>query len=158
MANLNTSVYHKSISHKGFSGKHKRINYGKGNMAVNLIRAQCPNCGASLNIEEDCKEVCCEYCGSKVLLHNENEASVKQKGQSGYLFCPRQKICRCIKNKSSEDQTISDFCDCRRDDDFNRFCRRTCFGRFQFMAVHTCDNGYFFSLCRRIFMDIHIKR
>ena len=47
-------------------------------MAVNLIRAQCPNCGASLNIEEDCKEVCCEYCGSKVLLHNENEASVKQ--------------------------------------------------------------------------------
>ena len=30
MANLNTSVYHKSISHKGFSGKHKIINYRKG--------------------------------------------------------------------------------------------------------------------------------
>jgi DNA-directed RNA polymerase subunit RPC12/RpoP len=47
-------------------------------MAVNTIQAQCPNCGAALNIEEGCKDVFCDYCGSKVLLHNENEASVKQ--------------------------------------------------------------------------------
>ena len=42
-------------------------------MAVKLISVKCPECGAALDIEEDRKEAFCSYCGTKVLLYNENE-------------------------------------------------------------------------------------
>ena len=55
-------------------------------MAVKLIPVKCPECGATLNIEEGREQAFCTYCGTKVLLRNENEyiyrhvdeASVKQ--------------------------------------------------------------------------------
>ena len=34
---------------------------------------KCPVCGAALDIEEDRDQALCAYCGTKVLLHNENE-------------------------------------------------------------------------------------
>ena len=42
-------------------------------MAVKLISVKCPVCGAALDIEEDRDQAFCAYCGTKVLLHNENE-------------------------------------------------------------------------------------
>ncbi len=42
-------------------------------MAVRLIAVKCPECGATLNIEEDRKQAFCTYCGTKVLIHNDNE-------------------------------------------------------------------------------------
>ena len=42
-------------------------------MAIQLISVKCPDCGATLNIEEGRKEVFCTYCGAKVLINNENE-------------------------------------------------------------------------------------
>ena len=46
-------------------------------MAVKLIYVKCPECGAALDIEEDRKEAFCSYCGTKVLLYNENEYTDK---------------------------------------------------------------------------------
>lgn len=40
---------------------------------INLIPVTCPNCSASLQIEENRKEAFCTYCGTKILIHNENE-------------------------------------------------------------------------------------
>ena len=40
---------------------------------MKLISVKCPECGAGLNVEEDRKQVFCMYCGTKILLHNENE-------------------------------------------------------------------------------------
>ena len=42
-------------------------------MDVKLISVKCPECGATLNIEEGREQAFCTYCGAKVLLHNENE-------------------------------------------------------------------------------------
>ena len=42
-------------------------------MAVKLIPVKCPECGATLNIEENRTQAFCSYCGAKVLIHNDNE-------------------------------------------------------------------------------------
>lgn len=42
-------------------------------MSVQLIPIKCPNCDASLNIEEGRKQLYCSYCGAKILVNNENE-------------------------------------------------------------------------------------
>ena len=55
-------------------------------MAIKFISAKCPDCGATLEIEEGRKQIFCSYCGAKVMLQNDNEyiyrhideASVKQ--------------------------------------------------------------------------------
>ena len=42
-------------------------------MAIKLISVKCPDCGATLSIEEGRKSAFCSYCGAKVLINNENE-------------------------------------------------------------------------------------
>lgn len=47
-------------------------------MAVKLISFKCPECGADLNIEADRETAYCSYCGTKILIHNENEYIFKK--------------------------------------------------------------------------------
>lgn len=55
-------------------------------MAVKLVSVKCPQCGASLDIDEGRNHVFCSYCGTKILVDNDNEyiyrhideASIKQ--------------------------------------------------------------------------------
>ena len=55
-------------------------------MSIKLISVKCPECGATLEVEEGRKQIFCSYCGSKVILENDNEyiyrhideASIKQ--------------------------------------------------------------------------------
>lgn len=42
-------------------------------MSVNFTSVKCPECGASLPIEEGRTQVFCSYCGTKVIITNENE-------------------------------------------------------------------------------------
>lgn len=42
-------------------------------MAVKFVSEKCPECGATLSIEEGRKEAFCTYCGAKILISNENE-------------------------------------------------------------------------------------
>lgn len=42
-------------------------------MAIRLLTVKCPNCGQTLSIENNRTQAFCTYCGSKVLIHNENE-------------------------------------------------------------------------------------
>lgn len=42
-------------------------------MAVKMVSVKCPECGASLNIEENREKAFCTYCGAQILLYNENE-------------------------------------------------------------------------------------
>ncbi len=42
-------------------------------MSLSLISVKCPECGASLNIEEGRSQVFCSYCGTKIIINNENE-------------------------------------------------------------------------------------
>ena len=55
-------------------------------MAIKFISVKCRECNASLPMEEGRKEMFCSYCGTKVIMYNENEyiyrhideASIKQ--------------------------------------------------------------------------------
>ena len=42
-------------------------------MAIRFVSVKCPECGAALAIEEGRKQIFCSYCGSKVMIENENE-------------------------------------------------------------------------------------
>lgn len=42
-------------------------------VAIGAYTIKCPECGASLDVEEGRKQLFCSYCGSKVLINNENE-------------------------------------------------------------------------------------
>jgi DNA-directed RNA polymerase subunit RPC12/RpoP len=42
-------------------------------MAIKVISIKCPECGASLSVESTREFLFCQYCGTKVMLNNENE-------------------------------------------------------------------------------------
>lgn len=52
-------------------------------MAVKLISVTCPECGAVLNIEDNREQAFCTYCGTKVLIHNENEYIYRHIDEAG---------------------------------------------------------------------------
>ena len=52
-------------------------------MAVKFISVKCPECGANLNIEGDREHAFCTYCGTKILLHNENEHIYRHIDEAG---------------------------------------------------------------------------
>ena len=42
-------------------------------MSYQFVSVKCPECGASFPMEEGRKISCCSYCGTKILISNENE-------------------------------------------------------------------------------------
>ncbi len=52
-------------------------------MAVTFHSVKCPECGASLPIEEGRNQVFCSYCGTKVLVHNDNEHIYRHIDEAG---------------------------------------------------------------------------
>ena len=47
-------------------------------MAIKLYSIKCPDCGASLPIEEGRRQLFCSYCGAKVIVNNENEYIIRE--------------------------------------------------------------------------------
>lgn len=45
---------------------------------IKLIKLQCPSCGATLDIDSSLKMCFCQYCGTKILIHNENEKVIRK--------------------------------------------------------------------------------
>ena len=68
-------------------------------MSVKLIAVKCPECGATLNIEEDRKQAFCTYCGTKVLVHNENEHIYRNIDEAGIARANTERI---VKEKQME--------------------------------------------------------
>ena len=46
---------------------------GEHTMALKMNSVKCPECGANLQIEEGRTQVFCSYCGTKIIITNENE-------------------------------------------------------------------------------------
>lgn len=44
---------------------------------INLIKLQCPNCGANLEVKEDAKKCYCLYCATPILIQNDNEYIIR---------------------------------------------------------------------------------
>ena len=47
-------------------------------MAIQFISVKCPECNATLSIEKERSMAFCTYCGTKILLNNENEHVYRQ--------------------------------------------------------------------------------
>ena len=52
-------------------------------MAIKLNSVKCPECGATLPIEEGRTQVFCSYCGTKVIVTNENEHIYRHIDEAG---------------------------------------------------------------------------
>lgn len=44
---------------------------------MNVVKLSCPNCSANLEVDSSAKICFCTYCGTKILLQNENETVVR---------------------------------------------------------------------------------
>lgn len=42
-------------------------------MAIKFVSIKCPECGAPLDVEEGRQQIFCSYCGSKIMIQNDNE-------------------------------------------------------------------------------------
>lgn len=42
-------------------------------MAISFVPVKCPECGASLSIEANRSQAFCTYCGTKIIIYNDNE-------------------------------------------------------------------------------------
>lgn len=52
-------------------------------MAITLNSVKCPECGATLPVEEGRTQVFCSYCGAKVIITNENEHIYRHIDEAG---------------------------------------------------------------------------
>ena len=75
-------------------------------MAVKLISVKCPECGATLNIEEDREQAFCTYCGTKVLLHNENEHIYRHIDEAGVRQAETDRIVRMKQMELAEKKRV----------------------------------------------------
>lgn len=52
-------------------------------MAVTFNSIKCPECGANLEVEEGRKKIFCSYCGTQVLITDENEYTYRYVDEAG---------------------------------------------------------------------------
>ena len=41
-------------------------------MAIQMVPMYCPNCGAQFDADKDREFMFCQYCGTKIMIHNTN--------------------------------------------------------------------------------------
>ena len=52
-------------------------------MAVKFTAVKCPECGANLEVEEGRTQMFCSYCGTKIIMTNENEHIYRHIDEAG---------------------------------------------------------------------------
>lgn len=63
-------------------------------MAIQFIAVKCPECNADLSIEEGRKFAYCTYCGTKVMINNENEHIYRTIDEAGIKQAETERIVR----------------------------------------------------------------
>ena len=76
-------------------------------MAVKFISVKCPDCGASLDIEEGRSQVFCTYCGAKVLINNENEYVYRHIDEAGIKHAETERIVELKRMELAEKKRIA---------------------------------------------------
>lgn len=76
-------------------------------MAVKFISVKCPDCGASLDIEEGRAQVFCTYCGAKVLINNENEYVYRHIDEAGIKHAETERIVELKRMELAEKKRIA---------------------------------------------------
>lgn len=63
-------------------------------MAITLKTIQCPKCGADLSIKEGRDKFFCSYCGSQIILANDNEHIFRHIDEAGIKQAETERILR----------------------------------------------------------------
>lgn len=72
-------------------------------MAVKFTAVKCPSCGANLPIEEGRTQMFCSYCGSSIIMTNENEHIYRHVDEAGIKQAETERIIR-IKELELEER------------------------------------------------------
>lgn len=76
-------------------------------MAVKFTTVKCPECGASLQMEEGREKMFCSYCGSQVIMTNENEYIYRHIDEAGIKQAETDRIVKLreLEMESQENGT-----------------------------------------------------
>ena len=73
-------------------------------MAIKLISVKCPECNAVLDLEENRKQAFCTYCGTKILINNENEYTYRHIDEAGIKRAETERIIKLKKMELAENK------------------------------------------------------
>lgn len=73
---------------------------------INPISIKCPECGATLEIEEGRSSAFCTYCGAKIILNNENEHIIRHIDEAGVKQAETERLIR-LKELEMEDKELT---------------------------------------------------
>lgn len=76
-------------------------------MSVRLTSVKCPECGASLPIEEGRSQVFCSYCGTKILITNENEHIYRHVDEAGIKKAETDRIVKMKQMEIAERRRVA---------------------------------------------------
>lgn len=76
-------------------------------MAIQFVSVTCPQCGANLQIEEGREFAFCSYCGTKVMMTNENEHIVRTIDEAGIKQAETDRIVKLRQLDIEEKSNLS---------------------------------------------------
>ena len=76
-------------------------------MAITLNTIKCPECGASLSFEEGREKMFCSYCGTQILLTNENEHIYRHIDEAGVKKAETERMIELKKMEMAEKERQS---------------------------------------------------
>ncbi len=75
---------------------------------VKVVELKCPSCNAALTLEEGREQIFCQYCGAKVVLHNENEHIYRHIDEAGIKQAETNRIVQLKQMEMAEKQQKAD--------------------------------------------------
>ena len=76
-------------------------------MAVKFISIKCPECGAPLDVEEGRQQIYCSYCGTKIMIQNDNEYIIRNIDEAGIKQAETDRIIRLKQMEIAEKKRVS---------------------------------------------------
>ena len=74
-------------------------------MSINLVSVKCPECGATLSLEENMQQAFCSYCGARVLVNNDNEYIFKHIDEAEIRRAETDRIIKLKKLEIAEQKS-----------------------------------------------------
>ena len=123
-------------------------------MAVQFISVKCPECGATLSVENDRKFAFCSYCGTKVIISNENEHIYRTIDEAGIKQAETDRIVKLRQLDMEEKafffkKNLGNYLDCFFSKSYYCWYYRCCIKKRKF----TNDRCNWSCICRDVWGD-----
>ena len=76
---------------------------------IELTSLKCPECGASLDIPEERDHIFCQYCGTKILLTNDNEKIIRHVDEAAIKQAENESKRLDIEERKRKAETYAPF-------------------------------------------------